>query len=64
MLFHLYFFCLKKEMLDLVPWVQWCRTSAGELRFGSHRMLSIARVQQRDPLGPLLFSFGHTATLG
>ena len=43
-------------MPDLVPWVQWCGTSAGELRFGSHRILSTAGVQQGDPLGLLLFS--------
>ena len=54
---------LHKEMPDLLLWVQRCYTSAGELRFGSHRILSIAGVQQGDPLSLLLF-FGHTATLG
>ena len=27
-----------------------------ELRFGNHRIVASAGVQQRDPLGPLLFS--------
>ena len=45
---------LLKEMPDLVPWVQWY-TSAGELGFGSHRILSTAEAQQGDPLGPARF---------
>ena len=38
------------------PWVRWCCSCSGELRFGSHRVESTAGVQQGDPLGPLLFS--------
>ena len=40
----------------MFAWVEWCYQSAGELRFGPHRLLSTAGVQQGDPLGPLLFS--------
>ena len=47
---------IKEDLPDLFPWVQWCYTSPGELRFGQHRILSTAGVQQGDPLGPLLFS--------
>ena len=39
-----------------MPCVQWCYTSAVELRFGSHRILPIAGVQQGDPLGSIQFS--------
>jgi len=41
---------------DIYRWVAWCYTVPGELRFGPHRLISTAGVQQGDPLGPLLFS--------
>ena len=48
------------QIKDLLPqlfgWIQWCYTVPGELRFGQHRILSSAGVQQGDPLSPLLFS--------
>ena len=47
---------LHKELRDLFSWTLWSYQCAGELRFGSHHVLSKAGVQQRDPLGPLLFS--------
>jgi len=46
----------REELPELFPWMQWCYCVAGELRFGHHRILSTAGVQQGDPLGPLLFS--------
>ena len=47
---------LRHDLPDLFSWVSWCYKSTGELRFGDHRILSTAGVQQGDPLGPLLFS--------
>ena len=47
----------KEDLPDIFPYVQWCYTAVGELRFGQHRILSAAGVQQGNPLGPLLFSF-------
>ena len=47
---------LHKELPDLFSWTLWSYQCAGELRFGSHHVLSKAGVQQGDPLGPLLFS--------
>ena len=47
---------IKEHLPDLLGWVQWCYCSSAELRFGDHRLLSSAGVQQGDPLGPLLFS--------
>ena len=44
------------EFPQLYAWVQWSYHCAGELRFGSNRIISTAGVQQGDPLGPLLFS--------
>ena len=41
---------------ELFAWVQWSYHSAGELRFGHHRVTSCSGVQQGDPLGSLLFS--------
>ena len=46
----------RKELPELFAWIQWCYATAGELRFGSHQVLSTTGVQQGDPLGPLLFS--------
>ena len=40
---------------DLFTCVQWLYHAAGELCFGKGRILSTARAQQDDPLGPLLF---------
>ena len=51
-----FFTRLEKEFPELVRWVHWSYKSAGEMRFGSHRILSMSGVQQGDPLGPLLFS--------
>ena len=51
-----YFTRLEKKFPELVRWVHWSYKSAGEMRFGSHRILSTSGVQQGDPLGPLLFS--------
>ena len=47
---------LHKELPDRYPWVSWSYHCAGELRFGTHGILSKSRVQQGDPLGLLLFS--------
>ena len=47
---------VKEHLPDLLSWVQWCYCSSAELRFGDHRLLSSAGVQQGDPSGPLLFS--------
>ena len=47
---------VKYELPQLYAWVQWSYHCAGELRFGSNRIISTAGVQQGDPLGPLLFS--------
>ncbi len=47
---------LPKELPDIYPWVSWSYHCAGELRFGTHRILSKSGVQQGDSLGPLLFS--------
>ena len=47
---------LRRDLPEIVAWVQWCYSSAAELHFGVHRILSTAGVQQGDPLGPLLFS--------
>ena len=47
---------VKDELPQLYAWVQWSYHCAGELRFGSNRIISTAGVQQGDPLGPLLFS--------
>ena len=47
---------LHKELPDIYPWVSWSYHCSGELRFGTHRILSKSGVQQGDPLGPLLFS--------
>ena len=41
---------------ELFAWTQWCYGCASELQFGPHRILSTSRVQQGDPMGPLLFS--------
>ena len=46
----------RQEFPELFGWVQWCYHSAGELRFGPHRVVSSAGVQQGDPFGPILFS--------
>jgi len=46
----------RHHLPELYAWVQWCYSACGELRFGHHRVLSTAGVQQGDPLGPLLFS--------
>ena len=46
---------LHKELPDIYPWVSWSYHCAGELRFGTYRILSKSAVQQCDPLGPLLF---------
>ena len=47
------------SILDTFPylygWIQWCYSCAAELRFGHHRLLATAGVQQGDPLCPLLF---------
>ena len=47
---------LHQELPELYGWVQWCYHTAGELRFGRHKLQSTTGVQQGDPLGPLLFS--------
>ena len=47
---------IRRDLPEIVAWVQWCYSSAAELHFGVHRILSTAGVQQGDPLGPLLFS--------
>ena len=47
---------LHKELPDIYPWVSWSYHCAGELRFGTHRILSKCGVQQGNPLGQLLFS--------
>ena len=48
------------EILEHFPeqlgWAQWSYCCAGELQFGHHRILSLAGIQQGDPMGPLLFS--------
>ena len=51
------FLCrLNKNLPELEAWVRWCYSCIGELRFGPHRVESSAKVQQGNPLGPLLFS--------
>ena len=50
---------LKKGIAELFPWVQWSYHTfhpSGDFRFENVCILSTAGVQQRDPLGPLLFS--------
>ena len=46
---------LVKEFPELMAWVQWSYHTKGELRFGNHRIVASAGVQQGDRLGPLLF---------
>ena len=52
------------EFPELMAWVQWSYHTKGELRFGNHRIVASAGVQQGDPLGPLLFFAGYYGTCG
>ncbi len=47
---------LESELPALFNWAYWCYYHPAQLRFGHHALLSTSRVQQGDPLGPLLFS--------
>ena len=40
---------------DILSWVEWCYRCAGELQFGSHRILFTTGVRRGGSLGPLLF---------
>ena len=48
--------CLLLEFPELYCWVHWCYSTPATLHFGHHFIYSSSRVQQGDPLGPLLFS--------
>ena len=47
---------LHRELPDLFKWVQWSYHVQAELRFGIRKLATFTGVQQRDPLGPMLFS--------
>ena len=47
---------LHRELPDLFKWVQWSYHVQSELRFGIRKLATFTGVQQRDSLGPLLFS--------
>ena len=55
---------LHRDLPELFAWVQWCYHTEAELRLGQNRLTSSASVQQRDPLGPLLFFSGHSRADG
>jgi len=47
---------VKRHFPELSRWCQWCHGSHSHLQFGKWEVSSQARVQQGDPLGPLLFA--------
>ena len=47
---------IDKEFPELMGWVQWSYHTKGDLRFGNHRIVASAGVQQGDPLDSFLFS--------
>ena len=44
---------IRENLPELFGWVQYCYTTPGELRFGTHKILSSAGAQQGDPVSPL-----------
>ena len=51
------------KLPGLYTWVEYCYSHPAHLFFGSIVLLSMAGVQQGDPLGPLLFSLVHPLAL-
>ena len=41
---------------NLVPWLDYCYKTDGNLLLGQHRLRSARGIQQGDPLGPALFA--------
>ena len=47
---------MKRIDKEFPEWVQWSYHTKGDLRFGNHRIVASAGVQQGDPLDSFLFS--------
>ena len=52
-----FFTHIADDFPEICCWIKWCYSQPTELCFGSQRILASSRVQQGDPLVPLLFSF-------